>query len=41
MAHEGRVMGKRGMIMVDGGRVINYEGVVTRGNGGWRQGDGG
>ena len=34
MAHEGRVMGKRGMIMVDGGREIKHEGMVTRGNGG-------
>ena len=41
MAHEVRVMGKRGMIMVDGGWVIKLEGLVTMGSGCWKQGDGG
>ena len=40
MAHEVKVMGKRGMLMVDGGRVIKHEGMVTRRNGGWKQGNG-
>ena len=24
MAHEGRVMGKRGMVMVDGGKIMGH-----------------
>ena len=44
MAHESRVMGKTGMVMVDGSRVMGHEGRVTRNEGdgysGWRQGDG-
>ena len=34
MAHEGRVMGKMGIMMVDGSRVMGYEGRVM-----WDEGD--